>query len=634
MAKTNICTSLCVCEGIQSSNQWRRIADLNKMGESEFFYNTPKGVKPEFIPCKQGSDNIADVKVIDWQMQDGKVTGTMNTLVHVIEIADVRAFASIYVEDEDAIRKLLLDGICVPNILAKPFANGTTTLAFVIKSKNGHKYGLLMADKSKILIRDDAYRGALTGSSTFRIADTPTDSQRSAHTLPIVDLEDIGVIEYNLPSGNGSKRQFLVMSPRQVGQIYLYPISKYVPIYMKRQLNRSKSTIQLSNDRALTGKDISAIMTSVLEALRDKEAFGELMQISDAAAAEDISIGVAAYLKSLKKDLTQNSELSEQIRNFMWADDDIRNECMAYGKDVWADTHSKEVNAAREELAAVQKTVEAEQKKVKSVLEEREKLLTECDTAKRSLTDINSQYDHAREIFRDNLQQYRADLASLATACGLGSGTPPMISSAKLLPCNMIQNGSFDEAMSSNLESFLSEETATAVTEFTMHALQRSMHIAVNGTFANIFATALSAAIDGMEPSVVTRTDNDCSAADVIRAIESQSGHVVLLEGVFGCAADMFTLAVARRVHDKIVIFSMDDMYGTENMTKTMFAYIAVLKDLAQEVSTPEDCHWEQADGYAVSTEKKLGYEPFPETGCAKELSEYQNNLVQGEATL
>ena len=123
MAKANLCTSLCVCEGKGATTEWRRIADMNKMGESEFFYRTPRGIKPEFIPCKQGTDNIADVKVIDWQMTDGKISGTMNSRVQVIEIADLRAFHSVYLEDEETIRSLLLKGVCIPNILARPFMN-------------------------------------------------------------------------------------------------------------------------------------------------------------------------------------------------------------------------------------------------------------------------------------------------------------------------------------------------------------------------------------------------------------------------------------------------------------------------------------------------------------------------------
>lgn len=633
MAKANLCTSLCVCEGKGSTTEWRRIADMNKMGESEFFYRTPRGIKPEFIPCKQGTDNIADVKVIDWQMTDGKISGTMNSRVQVIEIADLRAFHSVYLEDEETIRNLLLKGVCIPNILARPFMNGTTSLAFVIKSKDGRKYGLLLTDKGKVVI-NDTDQGGLIGGGILHIAETPSDAQRSMHTLPIVDLENTETIEYEMPLGNGLKRQFLALPPERTGQLYLYPISKYIPIYLKRQLNRSKATIQLSSGRSLTGKDISAIMDAVSEALKDKEEFGELMQISEAASTEEISSGVAAYMKSLREDLTQNSDLSGKIRDFMWADEKIRHECMTYGKSAWLETHGNEIKAAEADLERIQKAVGVEEASRQKAEACKKELLAECEEARKALSDICQQQNNAKQAFRENVQRYRTDLAGLAAAYGLGTGSFPMVSSAQpVVPCSMAQNGKFEDAFSSNLANFLSRKTADMVSKFVEQALDRSMHLAVNGAFASIFAIALSAAIDGTEPAVITRTDDTCSAAELIQVIESQPGHVVLLEGVFGCAADIYTLAVSRRIQDKTIVFSMDDLYGTENMTKTLFLYTAILKDLVQEGSTPELCHWEQADAPSFRA-RRLGYEPFPEAGCAQKLAEYQNNLVQGEATL
>lgn len=623
MAKTNVCTSMCVCEAGDGSNalRWRRVADMNRMGGSEFFYNPPKGVKPELIPTKQNAANVSDVRVMDWQITEGNVEGTINPRVTIYELADLKAFQSVYMEDEEKIRKILEKGFSIPNILAKPFSRGTTALVIVIPSRTGQKKGLLFADKSKLIFENIST--PLFNTSTAKIAATPSDTMRSMHTIPIVDVEDVGVIEYLIPKGSG-KRTFLALTPNIIGGLQPYAANKYVPIYLKRQLERSKSTIQLSDGRALTTKDISAIMDAVKEALEDKETFGDLMQINDPAAVKDISAGIAAYLPTLEADMMQDSALIDQIRDLLWAKESIRTLCMEYGRNLWLNAY----NAEREKA-------EAKLNELKQASAYKDKVLAECKEAEAKLMDIHLQNDNAKQAFRESVQDYKNDLASLAAVYGIGTGSLPLITGAKPVNCSTLQGDSFLEAMKGNLENFLTDKTAEAVADFTEEALSHAMHFAADGSFAEIFAHALSAALDGTAPAKIARADFDCSTSELIRTIEIQTSRVVLVEGVIGCAEDLMTLSLARKIRNKTIVFSMDDSYRRAGMSKTIFAYVAVLNDITQETYPSGSPEWTRAACVGLPTSRSLGYEPFSEeTGPAQKLAIFQNKLAAGKERL
>lgn len=622
MAKTNICTSMCICEAESPSTlKWRRVADMNRMGGSEFFYETPKGVKPDFIPSKQNSAHICDVRVLDWQMVDGKAEGNMNPRVVVYELAVLKAFQSVYMEDEAAIRNILEKGFPIPNLLARPFSHGTTALIVVIHSKTGRKQGLLFTDKSKLIF--DESSKSLTSYTTAKISVTPADTMRSMHAIPIVDLDDVGVIEYQLPNGNGGKRTFLALEPETIGSLQPYAASKYIPIYLKRQLERSKSTIHLSDGRSLTAKDIAAIMDAVKESLEDQEIFSDLMQITDAKTAEDISAGIAAYLPSLETDMMQNNDLMEQIRDMLWAKESIRDMCLDHGRKLWQESYNAEREKAEAELAEIQK-----------ISSHKDSLLAECQEAETKLTEIYMQHDSAKQAFRESVQDYKNDLASLAAAYGIGMDSLPMVTKAKPVNCSALQGESFFKAMKANLKNFLTDSTAIMAADFAEKAISHSMHFGVDGAFAEPFAYALSIAMDGTAPATVSQTDSNCSAAELLRTIEIQPGRVVLVEGVLGYADDPITLAVARKVQNKTIVFSMDDPAQASCMAKTLFTRIALLNEIAQETPAPDAPEWTHAASAAVPVARRLGFTSLPENGPSQKLAEYQNKLARGKERL
>lgn len=623
MAKANICTSLCVCEvGEQPNTQrWRRIADMNRMGGSAFFYATPKGVKPAFIPAKPSmSAAFCDVRVMDWQVSGLEVESTVNPRVAIYELAELEAFQSLHMEDEEEIRKTLEHGFLIPNTMAKPFSRGTTALIIAIPSKSGRKQGLLFADKSKLIFDDPNM--ALGFSCTTRIASTPSDAKRATHTIPIVDIEDVGVIDYLAPTGKG-KRAFLALTPETIGEMQLYSADKYIPIFMKRQLERSKTTIQLSDGRALTGKDINIIMDAVKEALKDDEQFSDLMQIKDRSTIKKIADDVAAYLPILEKEMVQDSALLDQIRDLIWARDSIREACLEHSKTVWQETHKEELLEAEKDL-----------EEMKRASARKEHLLKECKAIDDHLADAVERNEQAKQAFRKSVQDYKNDLASLATAYGIESTPLPLITASSPIQPIVQMPVPIVNSLMCNLNIFLSSENALAAANFIVMALDRAMHIAAEGSVAELIAYALSATLEGVSPAKVTRADMDCSVSDLMRAIETQSSRVVLVEGVMGCAEDIATLTISRQIRDKIIVFSLDDPYNREKMSRMIFSRVAVLHNIEQE-KTPTTFGWEQACDVKISMKETLGYTSFNEAeDPAQALCVFQNHLVTGKETL
>ena len=85
-----------------------------------------------------------------------------------------------------------------------------------------------------------------------------------------------------------------------------------------------------------------------------------------------------------------------------------------------------------------------------------------------------------------------------------------------------------------------------------------SGHVAVPGECACLAADILSVKRSNMTAAVVTRADADVSAKDMLDAIEKANTTVVLVEGVYGCVSDAFTLALIRKAKKQLV-FSIDD---------------------------------------------------------------------------
>lgn len=531
--------SLCVSEFVDDSNvtQWRRVADY--VPASKTFYQVAKAQQPQIldtdiIPCPSA------VNVLSWGYVNGKVTaGIASSQPVIYETYAPKEFQDVFIEDVAQVKRILKNGFSLPAPVKNSFHHGDTKVVICVPSKEGDYRGFLMNDALNWEFRE-------SGRIFFMasVFPKPEDSARAPHAIPVLDYEGIGSISYCYERGSTRpERFFLASQPTRISSFCPYETAEYALIFTRRYLDQAKASIALHQDRALTNRDITHIMEATSKAAESIETIQNVMGISDPKVLKDVSKGLQEIMPSIAEQVKQEDTLAVTIRETLWDNEEIKKFCVNGAKEKF----SKEVQAAcegeRKCLEAIKKEI-AEQSSVKDEYAKLQKQLTSANEELESKTVILA---GMKEKMAEEFRKYNTDFMALASA-SLGT-------TMRNMP--LYTEGEEVRDTVSVLRS-LKKGFAHAANTIWKENWHVSGHVAVPGECACLAADILSVKRSNMTAAVVTRADADVSAKDMLDAIERANTTVVLVEGVYGCVSDAFTLALIRKAKKQLV-FSIDD---------------------------------------------------------------------------
>lgn len=530
--------SLCVSEYDDNNTLlWRRIGDY--IGANRVLYPVQRGSQPELLSTDFVSGPMA-VSMISWAFVNGKITASVTASQQpVYEIFTPKEFENVILEDEKAVKGILRKGFTLPLALKNCFQHGDTKLVLSVPSENGDNRGLLLTDTQNWEYIED-------GRSFFKVKvfPKPEDGVRALHAIPLVDFYGIGTVSYCYErSTSKPERIFLAQMPRRTGSFCPYDASQYALIFMRRYLDQSKATVALHQDRSLTKRDIACIMDEATKAADSIETVGLVVGVSDSKISKKIGAGIQKYLPTLTQQIQHEDETSKVICETLWENEAIKSLCIDSAKAKFVE----EIQQACAEQEKVLADIKADIENQKAIREEYSLLQTRITEAENELAQKQQLIHDAEVQMKTTFQKYNSDFMALASASlGIANHSMPMYVPGEESKDILGEVGRQKKEMES-----LSKH------QWEAEWLKRH-HLMVDGVYAAEVANIISLTQENSTAAVVIRADEDICAQDMLESIEKANTHVVLVEGVVGCASDAFTLALLRRTNKRLVL-SVDD---------------------------------------------------------------------------
>lgn len=566
--------TLCVSEAVKDAsgsvkNAWKCVSDFlygNVLRNGDINVIVDTYGKENYFVEHQGSPKYyGDVRL--FTLANGKMDpigfnkakGVSTS--KIIEVVEPRELRNISLENATQVQRVLKSGFSIPNVIRACFQSGRTALAVKLPGETGPK-ALIIEDCQMVSWEED------NGYSFAKIAKTPVNHKTFMANIPVIDMDAAETIAYKSDE-TGYTREFVVKHLK-----YLKPFQPYKPIefaemYIRRHLTQAKTNIDLYSGRGLTKADIATIMDSVKASLENEDEFSEHLKVDDPETARAIAEGIKESLGTICSNLLQDDTLHEQIRAFMMESDTIKAACIADAKIEWLKSNDEERLNAEKEIKRLAGEIEQQE----ATLLIFGKLQEELDALKREETEQRKKNTALQEQLRASLDNYRHNLALLATQMGGVSTNLPLSYIGEKVS---VAKTASDTAIRHNLEQYTDAKSAQALSGYIELALAAGLHLAVPGDSAKYLADALSIAADSATAHTIVRADN-CSASELSRAVETAPGAVVLVEGVMGCAEDNLTLALARHCKNKVIVFSVDDFYYEDRSSYVLFSKIAMV---------------------------------------------------------
>lgn len=331
--------------------------------------------------------------------------------------------------------------------------------------------------------------------------------------------------------------------PRRTGSFCPYDASQYALIFMRRYLDQSKATVALHQDRSLTKRDIACIMDAATKAADSIETVGLVVGVSDSKISKKIGAGIQKYLPTLTQQIQHEDETSKVICETLWENEAIKSLCIDSAKAKFVE----EIQQACAEQEKVLADIKADIENQKAIREEYSLLQTRITEAENELAQKQQLIHDAEVQMKTTFQKYNSDFMALASASlGIANHSMPMYVPGEESKDILGEVGRQKKEMES-----LSKH------QWEAEWLKRH-HLMVDGVYAAEVANIISLTQENSTAAVVIRADEDICAQDMLESIEKANTHVVLVEGVVGCASDAFTLALLRRTNKRLVL-SVDD---------------------------------------------------------------------------
>ena len=592
--------SLCVAEHIDDEISgevaWKIVAD----------YMTPRRGNPYFEavasaddpPLRYKNPSIGEVSVLNWSQTKKTPSGDMDvrlaSQVEVFEVIAPLEFNSIYIEDEDDVRRVLREGFAIYFLVKTAFKAGQTNLVIQIPSKTGLQKGLLIRDKDKFFIQNSGRYAKEFWEA--KIEPIPENSSRFIEKMDVVLLEENKEIHYNYRgSAKGSKsRVFLSESPKVERAFLPYTPEEFAPIFLKRAVDNARKLCTLTSGRKLNKSDMPDILAFLMDALNDRDNTCKLLNIEDEAVATRVLAGLKEMIPSIKEKISQDSQFDVGMRKMLFNDPDIEKLCIEEGKAVWMQQADAEREEKEKALFAIDQKI-SETQEVKGKLEQEvEGLSQSIEDMKRALAEKKAAVQSVSYGLREAVSEYREDLSRLIrdTACG-SMGPMPFVIPGEDYPCEMLptdEDGKFKDgtmitamqkAFTNNLSRYIDDRSANNLAQFIGLSLRGGYHLAVSGDGAKAVADSISLALEGRSAGVVACADAGCEFAAIRSSIMGMSEKVILVEGLLSCEPDQKVLAVARHCPGKIFVFSIDDEFNQDKISSSVYHRIAMVGKLS-----------------------------------------------------
>lgn len=585
MARTDIFKSLCIAEYKDGQSQngigWKVLADYDTPRRgSQYRFSAVEPGDP-YLPCKP-SVGIGEVGVFEWSETRKTPSGEMDvrpvTGVDVYEMIFPSEFSEVYMEDEAAVRNVLMNGFSVYSYTGNAYCNGETHLAVFIPSRGSSRTAIILhpEDRDKF----DFNRQPVNKPSPYFWTVKLVNKLESkfVEKLDIVHLDNIPDVPY-IYSGardTAQPRRFLEMAPKAVDFLLPYSATDFANIFFKREMDSIRKTQVLSSGRKLTKSDMRELLNLLESSVKNVDNVKARLAIENTDVAACVMKGMEELIPSLRADILQDSQLSSDLRALLFEDEEIYMHCLEAGRDDWLKTHEAEVAAKKAEL-------EAASAEIASVGEKKAALETACNELKaqiQKLEDEKEQRKAAIQDVNDGLQSaiatYRSDLSMLIAEMGCSVGPMPYVIPGKLAA----DAEETDNALTHNLGQILVSNQVAPVTAYLTAALKAGYQIAVPGEMAKLVADAISMAQDGQTAGTVVCVDETSDFSVVRSAVMSMTGSVVLVEGMLASEPDSKVLALARHCPGKTLIFSIDDSMNQEKISGSVFCRVAMLDDM------------------------------------------------------
>lgn len=594
---------LCVAEldtdNVDAKTVWHPIGEQAAKRNGTLFFcpiSRPVSGKMPVYPCDKSVKpfDVAAVKV--YKDSPTTVRATVDESVKVYELVSTREFNQIYIEDQDKVREVLRSGFSLHFILRTAFADGCTRLIVRVPSKTGKAVGLMFDDKRKLQISHDT-----DCFDHCQIQDTPEDSSRAIHGIKIVNLGEIpSTLRYTFSKGKGDERVFLAEEPAVIGTLVPYDVIDYIPLFLKRHLDRAKGTLDLNgNDSKLVAKDIPMIIASAKLALEDETYIGDLLKIDNKEALKITIDSLANKLPELERSILNSTSMLEDLLSILMKRASFKDEYIKCAKKMWMEEQDKEREATEQAMAISKKTAEKAREELENLETKKRAATASCKEAEEKTAEAikreneaNAKIAETDELLVNKLRKYKEDVVALATETGLivppncdapSEADPDFFTQAgfkpswlktatTLVPSRTTKDNWATAVMASNLQMCFKNQSAGIIAAAIASAIDKRMHLYAAGSIAPTIANLLSITIERSFSSSIYIGKPDLSKT--IKYINEQPTRVVLVEGALAQQSDSFCISLARHCKEKILVFSMDDSTSASQLSDYLSNYI------------------------------------------------------------
>lgn len=559
-----------------------RVADYDKgrfvLVNSQLLSERNEEFNPKFLKYRPADEDEYYKPVIkSWQAirkiyDNGDEITTTESFPHTnVKFYEVIINPEYMSPDNESIISLFRTGLVLPEGLSDNF--------LMVIDQESNYYRTILCRKNYLKFIDGKYY--LNGKLE--------DIQHVCHSLEVYLIEKENVFSTSefryFYAENGSLapvRYFYAHEelPEKDGNLFLYRLEEYLPIYISKYL---KTHLK---ENGLSLNNIQIVVNAIKEAINNHTELDAFFSVTGYQYSEYEGF-MHKYKEIIIKHLDGEGFLDDILTKILINCVDLNKRYLAIAKNLWMDQADNDRMQLQERLSEIEMKKEQAENKLAVAENRYGELEEQLQKMRVQHSDITAAISSSLKDMEDQLSEYLVNSSIYKLLSNNGTSKPfPTENMATTISVNYPTESTESEkyiatdltkarkVLESNLRVIGIANNYSSILSSVFTATKSNFHsLIVDGLYARDVADAFGFSIDGNSATRITISAPNADMNEIRRAIINAPGKVILIENLLDSCNELIYTTINKDFCDKTFIVSFETDECLAMITKSIWTY-------------------------------------------------------------